>query len=61
MNEKTQVTALTVYFEPNRYIARTAATISGEGCGHGRGTTDITGSSLRPHRGKGDKGKEAAA
>ena len=41
-----------------RYIA---ATISGDGCGHGRGWTDITGSSVRPASGEGDKGKEAAA
>jgi hypothetical protein len=34
-----------------RYITATAAAISGAGCGHGRGWTDITGSILRPGRG----------
>src|ERR1019366_6936309 len=32
------------------YIAATAAAISGAGCGHGRGWTDLTGSILRPGR-----------
>ncbi len=35
-----------------RYIAATAATISGAGCGHGCGWTDITNSILRPGHGR---------